>query len=258
MLEDKPSTESVVTETPPEPTPEPKKEPSSKDKAFQEAEEIAKKWRDAGVAVSLRDYKGRKAGQEFKILSVEIEKGKSKENEWSSREYHWIEMTLAEVESRVCLGCISYDSDYDPSAKEWRVSNWVERTFLVTLEESKLPQHQKEIEAWKNPELTFKIRQKEGKPCYTIWFSHNGYTKGVFQPVRPDPRPQGCFLEIGYSLPVPSQLLELDSLEAAREVVEILKTREKVEDIAYFTRQFADVSGEFYTVETIISNSKEP
>lgn len=242
LLEDKPALpDSVVTETPPAP-----KELSPKEKVFQEAEMLAQKWRDAGVAVQLRDHKGQKGGQEFKILSVELEESKGHQR-------HWIVMRLEWEHGIVLLGFCENSLGCLRSSDEsgWELQIYEDANHhLVTLEDSKIPANQKEIEAWKNPNLQFKIRQKEGKPCYTIWFSHNGYTKGVFQPVRPAGT-QPYYPEDHMRLNNGSKLLELDSLEAAREVVEILKTRENVTEIAYFQRQFADVEGEFYTVETI-------
>lgn len=234
------SEESVVAETP--------KPPSQKTLALQEAEAVHKKWLDSGIAVSLRDFKDRKAGEQFKIESVDLEKSSRDEDDY------WLHMKISgEAKSElVTLGCVSFGYTEYSEGKKWHFINFERSDFLVTLEESQIPDNQIEIEAWKNPELKFKIRQKEGKPCYTVWFSHNGFTRGQFWVVRSANSVTGYPVSgYDYGFRATEAILELDSLETAKEIVNILRKRTKIEEIARFERQFEDVAGEFYTVETI-------
>lgn len=96
--------------------------------------------------------------------------------------------------------------------------------------------YQDKIERWNNPKLSFKIRKKEGTSRFSVWFQHRAHAEGYTIVKQTTGKNEPC---------------QFDSIEDARSAIEILKIRLNPRLIEYFSRQYEDVEGEFYTVETV-------
>lgn len=242
------SQESVVTESAEPETPQ-----EIKETLF---DELAKKWVVGKTVVAIEDVFGEyysdnrnvilhKAGDKGKILFAGPDELRT--SDYHGRVYNeWVnfrvktelgETTLARYERERPMGSYSlFPAKNADEWSEWKYemttpNEWNRRTFVLEEEEA---QFATQIERWKNPQLSFKIRRLEGRSPVTVWFSHRAYAEGFVIVKQPSGKP-----------------VEFDNIEEARAAVEILKTRKNPKLIENFSRQYEDVEGEFYTVETI-------